>query len=302
VHKNNVIYILGHGRSGSTLLDIVLSSSNGNVSLGQFNGLEKSFQMDGCHCGCGEKIRNCRRWKHAFEYLDSMDDGTRSKLFSSAYFEKGKRFKQMINSMFYKETREGNVCTISVRAHDKLLSTIADGDGWLVDSSKNVNRLIALLQSNTVDVVTVFLVRDVISVARSKGKVKSERRSGMLVSSLSWAFQNLISAVLYQRIRSAKICLYYDGLVSNPNATLDSIFKLAGIASKCEIIFPIKMESVHMISGNSIKNTQSIELVSVDSKDIYGLKDHAIDWCVGKPTMYMVRKLVGKKSSKVSIY
>ena len=70
----SIIYIGGYGRSGSTILDIVLQNA-GAGSLGALSNLPTWLKFDHL-CSCGEKFSCCSFWKdiepvllqHDFEY------------------------------------------------------------------------------------------------------------------------------------------------------------------------------------------------------------------------------------------
>lgn len=55
-----VIYIFGAGHSGSTLLDVLLSTHSEIQGVGEVHRL--SLQPDSRECGCGKTIANCHYW------------------------------------------------------------------------------------------------------------------------------------------------------------------------------------------------------------------------------------------------
>ncbi len=71
-----VIYIGGYGRSGSTLLDVVLSGHPEVFGGGELNQLFEVW-MSGGFCSCGELISNCVFWRRVlddlFDRLKGMD-------------------------------------------------------------------------------------------------------------------------------------------------------------------------------------------------------------------------------------
>ena len=54
----NIIYVLSQGRSGSTVLDLILGNYKNNVSLGELHNLYWDIHEDNI-CSCGNKILNC---------------------------------------------------------------------------------------------------------------------------------------------------------------------------------------------------------------------------------------------------
>ena len=55
-------YIAGYGRSGSTLLDIILSNQKDIISLGAVDNIWKWIDKD-YPCACGERLIECHFWK-----------------------------------------------------------------------------------------------------------------------------------------------------------------------------------------------------------------------------------------------
>ena len=60
--KIKVIYISGIGRSGSTLLDIILSTSEKVFSVGEIFKYNQMLR-ENIKCSCGKKVKDCSFWK-----------------------------------------------------------------------------------------------------------------------------------------------------------------------------------------------------------------------------------------------
>ena len=56
--KLKVIAISGTGRTGSTLLSLLLSQDNSVFNLGQMRHLNRAYE-DNVHCSCTEKLQDC---------------------------------------------------------------------------------------------------------------------------------------------------------------------------------------------------------------------------------------------------
>lgn len=60
--KTNVIFIAGHGRSGTTIVDRVLSKLTGAFSAGEVHRFWEYGLAQGWRCSCGDVLRNCDFW------------------------------------------------------------------------------------------------------------------------------------------------------------------------------------------------------------------------------------------------
>ena len=58
-----LIYIIGSGRSGSTLLDITIGSQPRCFSSGEICNLVQAYASEDL-CACGSKIASCSFWSH----------------------------------------------------------------------------------------------------------------------------------------------------------------------------------------------------------------------------------------------
>ena len=61
-HPITVIYIAGAGHSGSTLLDLLLGSVPGVLSMGEVNTIWSRAAARRDHCSCGELLDDCTLW------------------------------------------------------------------------------------------------------------------------------------------------------------------------------------------------------------------------------------------------
>ena len=68
-----VLFILGKGRSGSTLLDVSLGASEGFFSLGEvWWAWGDQNQLDQKACGCGRRVGDCPVWREALELARAL--------------------------------------------------------------------------------------------------------------------------------------------------------------------------------------------------------------------------------------
>lgn len=62
MRRLKVLYILGAGRSGSTILGNVLGESEGYFHAGELRGIWGNGLVRGQSCGCGDPVPECRIW------------------------------------------------------------------------------------------------------------------------------------------------------------------------------------------------------------------------------------------------
>ncbi len=58
-----VLYLLGLGRSGTTLVDLLLGELDGFFSVGELQSLWQESLINGRLCGCGLPVSRCKLWQ-----------------------------------------------------------------------------------------------------------------------------------------------------------------------------------------------------------------------------------------------
>lgn len=228
-----VVFIGGCQRSGSTLLDRMLSQVEGHVSAGEIVHLwSRGLQSDEL-CGCGEPFSRCPFWSEvgraAFGGWDQIDpqkvldlqrkvDRNRYIFFmllphlSRHYAEYRREYSQLLNSLYR--------------------SVALVGGGIVVDSSKHASTAFLLRGVPSIRLKVVHLVRDSRGVAYSltrrirRPEARSSdslmHRSGPWRSSLEWSVFNLLFHFLHLTGTPVKRVRYED-LVADPRPQLASI-------------------------------------------------------------------------------
>lgn len=142
VDKKNirVLYILGSGHSGSTLLDCILGNNPNVFSVGElsfYNVIKnhiphaKTKHRKGDFCACGEKMSNCSFWKRIIKI-----DG--NKFHIKKTYTKQENFNYLSQSSNLSRLKRGNF----KNADFELLKLIASESGRsvILDSSKDPRR------------------------------------------------------------------------------------------------------------------------------------------------------------------
>ena len=58
----NLVYIASSGRSGSTLLELILNNFDEVWTVGELNILPWEIKETTQFCGCGQEVKNCGFW------------------------------------------------------------------------------------------------------------------------------------------------------------------------------------------------------------------------------------------------
>lgn len=313
VERIPVIYIAGMGRSGSTLLDILLGNLEGAVGVGEFTNFTDWLRGDD-PCSCGSRISVCDLWGRVIEDVPDARQG--SVVFGGGKLWTLRRvFRTLVIGRASGEGRAvaelNHALFASVRA--------ATGAAVIVDSSKHLGRACELAMSPLFDVRVVHLIRDGRGVMWSR--MKNIRRlladhpevqhlldrhpERKVSRSASWtmrrwvALNAAIMLVGLVRLRKRYRLVRYEDLAEAPQKTVDSLAEWAGVASDEGRDEAGRV--VHNIGGNLVR-LRPIGEIRVDDEWRRKLgRRHKLAYLLnGGPIVAVVARVVAARRSTPS--
>lgn len=239
-----IIYIGGYGRSGSTVLDAYLSSSEQALGVGEASNFFEDL-LRGNACSCGERLSDCPYWCNLAERflsedtLNDLNDCTRS-LESLPFVLSHGRWDtyQAAWAQFW--------------AHVFKNGKVA------VDSSKTT-RLTSYrplrLEKMGHCIVFLYLYRDPLDLlssiekgsnkALARGELEKARPFFLLRSFLGWFLGNARAAWVCRKYRDRSILINYKEFCGNPERIIDKLSNLG-----VELTRPVAFSPGHGVSGN----------------------------------------------------
>jgi hypothetical protein len=257
IMKNNklLIYIIGDGRSGSTVLAEYLARNLNGFKIGEARWFWKRYYRAESYCECGKKINNCEYWGRVSRQLppDLQNDRVFHKLNADAA-----KFKNL--QKFLKEdTPNIEVKYVQDHFYEAIFET--SPSNLVVDSSKLYWWGLYLDRFSKVkdNVLFVHLVRDIASTANSWKKdvtlpeyidkeVKLEIRP-MAKHLKVWLKANLVP-MKYMKGQENYIYMDYKEFCNDPEKLLR---KIKGNKLFKESSYGNKMKASHGIAGNPVK-------------------------------------------------
>jgi hypothetical protein len=265
-----VVYIAGYGRSGSTVLDILLGNHSKIAGVGEVTYLLEDYAERNRPCSCGMPYRECGFWKDLF--LNGFPPPELTRLLRKV--EKLSFVPRLLLAFITSKDRG------SYRAYqERLFGHIAaqTGKPFVVDSSKSARkvagRFLALNRLGGQDVYVVHLVRDGWATMESltvtgsnwalEGRSHSAKWPG-LRAAFGWVCTNVWTSMLgkflvpnrYQR-------LFYEEFVADPATVIRRIGGFCGFDPE-ELIAHIDRNDYfqvgHMVGGNRIRLLSQVKL------------------------------------------
>lgn len=254
---------MGAGRSGTTLLDIILGNAEDSVSLGEINRFFKRGGVPPKREPTDEKYifwKQIREdfeaeYGHAFEYPDLH------KIVSANEYHTA-----FLNSIFgilsktYKLILQKQYALLIRNCHESVL----------IESSKYPLRaynLMRELDREEIELKFVYLKKDPVSVVQSFRKKNVEQPSkGLLASNIYYFLVNTLCMLVMRLIKAhnfAGVSIKYEDLLSDPLRALTKIENTLAInlqASKDLIGEGKELKTGFLFDGNRIRLLKTLTL------------------------------------------
>ncbi len=264
----DVIYIAGHGRSGSTLLNVLLGHVKG-VFAGSELWITWQQGLENVDCACGVDFSECELWQGVFQEISNgWEDGKARKIDSlrwPPYWIVAWLVRtHLLSRKLYR--RQQNWASELAQLYRGIQRT--SGDAAIVDASKLTSNAVGLLSRKDVSLHVVHLVRD------SRGTVYSltkrgpwAGRTGSARAALSWTRANL-GPLSLRPFAASYTLLRYEDLVEDPNGSITRILdKVPGLRAEVEIPGgEFAVERHHAISGNRGVRSETTLEVRLDER------------------------------------
>ena len=204
------IYLVGAGRSGTTILAALLAAHPGISWHGELIHLARWRQPDS-RCSCGAPLRECPFWSSrgiastlgpAMEQAQTREAHRHvpRALLGAGHFPPDYRASQT-----------------------RIVRRLAPPRPWLLDSSKYVGRALGLASCPEIDAKFIYLVRDARGVAFSFGKNVQTRRGAVSACRYYWGTNLAAQLAAWTRLRGRCLKLRYEDLVADPQGTLQRL-------------------------------------------------------------------------------
>lgn len=273
-----VLYIGGWGRSGSTLLERVLSQSPGTLALGEVVHLwERGVRLNQL-CACGTAFHDCPFWSQvgadAFGGWDQVDLDRVAQLAEAV--DRQRRIPQ--------SARRTPSAAFAAQAVEyasgfrKIYAAAAaiTGARVVIDSSKEIPTALALSHLDDLDLRVLHIVRDSRGVAHSWSKVveRPETSDGEPMPTYSparstafWLSGNLtVRGLVHRGVPVSR--LRYEDLVADPTGSIEAAWTALDLPGSPDIkmvdTHTIDLGPSHSVAGNPMRFRTGVTRLRAD--------------------------------------
>lgn len=278
------LFICCAGRSGSTLLDMLLGGHSQIASLGEFSMLGKAVALD-LPCSCGQPVSVCEQWRRVLERVaretgvDLFKDpyalwqwDTRSKIIidpaqqTRSYLLATRVRALLCDLRFHRPAGSRLRVPLAPSLASGVRNTLALyeairaewGKQVTVDSSKNVHKALAVYEARPADTRIILLTRD------GRGVYWSSRRSGFgpseSVSAWLTYYRRAMPLLRSNVARDRWVTLRYEDLVTDAPATMRKLAALLGLSYE-PTMAALGGKIRHLVHGNETRMAQERPLV-----------------------------------------
>lgn len=248
-NKIKIIYLIGAGRSGTTLLDIIADSHSKIVGIGELSNWvfekEKQSKMP---CSCGKSLSDCSFWQKVF---DNIPNNLR--FYNSKLKVNQKKIDFLFNQKKYFFAANSKIkfdlekyLELNERIYQNILSV--SGKKVILDSSKEMDRAEVILQNKNLEIVFIHLVRD------GRGTTFSYKRKhgGIISPMLLWIFNNIKAEIFKKRYPNKTIFLRYEDFCKDPEWAIKKILNKVNLNFEPEML-KFREKIHHQVDGNPLR-------------------------------------------------
>lgn len=268
-----ILFIGGAGRSGSTLLEMLLGQIDGVASVGEINEIWKAGVLENRLCGCGAPFGVCDFWRSVLRA--GFGETARIDIKRIVSDQASARIRNI--PLMRWPHLQSRTYARRLQAHREssrlLLEGIqkASGARLIVDSSKTPSQAFMLSTLANTELHILQLVRDSRAVAHSWGRRRkipdstingrNMTRMSPVQSSADWLVRHFFLETI-KRAKATNVVSYnvvrYEDLVAEPASTLSQILQPVGMDFDPSTLFKGKSvvrrrRTTHTIEGNPTK-------------------------------------------------
>jgi hypothetical protein len=242
-----VLYVMGHGWSGSTILGNLLGELDGFFHAGELRRLWGEALPAGAPCGCGAGVQECPVWSKVLAHplVQWLDPRAVDRWHRAA---RVRRTPQLIRLRPGHPTGNPDVDRY-LDAAERLYRAVAEVTGArvIVDTSKRAGDAAALALMTGIWSSYVHLVRDPRAVAHSWSR-RPEAGHGPAATARDWMAFNLLDEAIRGRAgRGRSIRLRYEDLVTDPAASIRAI---ASLVNERPEALPLRAQRTALLGVN----------------------------------------------------
>jgi hypothetical protein len=255
---STVGFIAGSGRSGSTLLAMMLGANSEAFAVGEIDIFIEKI-LSGESCTCMKSIPECPVWG---QVLGQGEDAATEKVPATLNSrDKMTKIWGLITAII--GGRPANTKISEVQKAWSLLDEVGlqTNRRVIIDASKGLLRVAKLATVHPQRIKVIHLFRDVRGFVTSSstprmvsapdGREGKTRVLSKVEATANWLIHNIL-VYLYGWIclKDRYFLLSYEGLISEPERNLKALCAFCGLNYQKQMLPPLDFKEFHLLGGN----------------------------------------------------
>lgn len=254
-----VLYIMGTGRSGTTILEVLLTNNPGVTGCGEVTQIFRDGFLNDAQCACGNAFHRCEFWSRV--RLESALDKTNPEEFARLFhrYSWHARFPQLALNLDSQNDRR----TFS-QLNAVLFSAVAriGAANIVVDSSKYAGRALALARCFPGKVRIVCITREPAGLLNAFEKTDVEHKPKSGLSTLLYFIYAITCFRIVSWLQQENVfAIKYEDLKNDPETVLMQIEAWSGIdlSNSRKLLAHHQMLDVgHIVTGNRLRHRKHV--------------------------------------------
>jgi hypothetical protein len=271
---SQVVYVLGRGRSGSTIFAQALGALDGFFFAGEVRSLWDPVLVHDSPCACGANVRLCPVWSEVLARLGPVD------LDQVVRWQREVVREARLPRLLRRPSAQRWPALASYRlVMDRVYAAIVDATGCrtVVDSSKRPSYALVVRDLPAVEPSFVHLVRDPRASAYSWRTRRHTGAAGTVVrqrgpvdATLRWDLLNLgAEAVLRAAGTDRTLQLRYEDFAAAPRTTVDTVAEMVkGPPASTAFVDErtVRAPTSHALAGNPARQRTGQVMIREDGE------------------------------------
>jgi len=260
-----IIFILGTGHSGSTLIDMILGTSPETFSAGELAFFshyvtqtphKKIDKNIGYTCTCGKSVQDCSFWKRVNKKINEPWPIIKNRGSIDTY----KIFLNILNPFEKKLSFNTNISS-NKKVYDTIYQEAKKTKPrlkYIIDSSKDPRRLYEILKDTSInnkDIYVLYLYRNAESYLNSYKKdiktISGVQPRNMFITLIEWAAVHVASRRMIRKYKLKHRVITYSSFCNNPLGHVSNLKQFLNIKIYDKnIIKRVNTSHYHNIHGS----------------------------------------------------
>jgi hypothetical protein len=252
--RPDILYIMGTGRSGTTILEILLANSAGISGVGELKHIFRDGFLRNFPCGCGRPGRQCELWSSVLRSTRWGEAEWKAMAQATTELESHGRFPLLWAGF------DGKSMPLYQQASETLFDAVsaATQSRVIVDSSKYAGRALALarLFPDRARVLCITRSAAGIIAAFAKRNDEEQRPKGTLAAAAYYLYVLLCLRLVRARLADRCLAVRFEDLNRDPQGVLGKIETWSGYslaASRAKLAAGDLFDVGHIVTGNRLR-------------------------------------------------